>query len=92
MSTAVFHSALIVDGFPLSMTSEDLREVFLPFGTVVWARVVTDRYGQSLTYGYVVMESDEQAARAIEGLHGKLTGGRKLLVDYTAVLPLPRRS
>lgn len=87
METIATQCALVVDGLSLSMTSDDLRELFMPFGTVVWARVVMDRYGQSMAYGYVAMGTDEQAAKAIEGLHGKLIGSRKLLVDHTAVPP-----
>lgn len=74
------------------MTSEDLKELFMPFGTVVWARVVMDRCHNSLAYGYVVMGTEEQAAKAIEALHGKTLHSRKLLVDHTAVPPLTRRA
>jgi RNA recognition motif-containing protein len=92
MNAVSVQCALIVDGLSLSMRSEDLKELFMPFGTVVWARVVRDRFEQSLMYGYVVMETEAQAAKAIEGLHGKVTGNRKLLVDHTAMPPLPRRA
>ena len=92
MNTVAAHSALIVDGLPLSMTSRDLIELFSPFGKVAWARVVLDRYGRSLAYGYVVMDATTDAANAIDALDGKLIGAHKLKIGRTDVPPLPRRA
>jgi RNA recognition motif-containing protein len=72
MHTVAANSALIVDGLPLSMTSETLTDLFTPFGKVIWARVVMDRYRRSLSYGYVVMEVDVDAAKAVQALDGKM--------------------
>ncbi|MBA2252918.1 MAG: hypothetical protein H0W13_09480 [Nitrospirales bacterium] len=47
MNTDVVALALIVDGLALSVTSQELRQLFTPFGPVVWARVVVDRFGRS---------------------------------------------
>ena len=92
MNTVAANSALIVDGLPLSMTSETLTNLFTPFGKVTWARVVMDRYRRSLSYGYVVMEVDADAAKAVEALDGKnLGGGQKLKIVYAPVPPLPRK-
>ncbi|MDQ6732872.1 MAG: RNA-binding protein [Nitrospirota bacterium] len=82
-------AALIVDGLSLSVTSEDLKNMFTPYGDVVWTRVVMDRFRRSLAYGYVVMASDIEAARAIESLNGKLTGSGVLKVVHTEAPPLP---
>ena len=82
-------AALIVDGLSLSHTSEDLKDMFTPYGKVVWTRVVMDRYRCSMAYGYVVMASDTEAAHAIKSLNGKLTGGRMLKVVHTDIPPLP---
>ena len=92
MNTVAANSALIVDGLPLSMTSEHLTDLFTPFGKVTWARVVMDRYRRSLSYGYVVMEADADAAKAVEALDGKnLGGGQNLKIVYAPVPPLPRK-
>ena len=92
MNTVAANSALIVDGLPLSMTSETLTDLFTPFGKVTWARVVMDRYRRSLSYGYVVMDVDADAAKAVEALDGKLIGGRQALkIGYAPVPPLPRK-
>src|SRR5437763_16275538 len=92
MSTIAANSALIVDGLPLSMTSQELTELFSPFGNVSWARVVMDRFRRSLSYGYVVMEVDADDARAIEVLDKKpIAGGRKLRIAYCSVPPFAPR-
>jgi cold-inducible RNA-binding protein len=89
MNSAAANSALIVDGLPLSMTSETLTELFTPFGKVTWARVVMDRFRHSLSYGYVLMDVDADAVKAAQALHGKdIGGGRKLYIVYRPVPPL----
>jgi hypothetical protein len=45
-----------------------------------------DRYRRSLSYGYVVMDVDADAAKAVEALDGK-----DLAIVYAPVPPLPRR-
>lgn len=81
MSSLDFHFALIVDGLALSVASSDLQDIFMPFGSVVWARVARDHCGHSLRYGYVVMDTEDNALKAIEALNGK---------TLAAVPPLPR--
>jgi RNA recognition motif-containing protein len=83
-------SALIVDGLSLSVTSDDLKELFVPFGSVLWTQVATDPFRRSLGFGYVVMETDDQASRAAEALNGHSLAGRKLTIIRTQVPPLPR--
>jgi len=90
MSTLDSHSALIVDGLALSVASSDLRELFMPFGSVVWVRVVRDHCGHSIRYGYVVMDAEANALKAIEALHGKNVAGLPITVTLTTVPPLPR--
>jgi cold-inducible RNA-binding protein len=83
-------SALIVDGLALSLTLDDLTELFTPFGTILWGQVVTDPFRQSLGFGYVVMETDEQAARALQALQGHSIAGRLIRISRSEVPPLPR--
>jgi RNA recognition motif-containing protein len=83
-------SALIVDGLALSLTSDDLTELFTPFGSILWTHVATDPFRRSLGFGYVVMETDEQADRAIQALQGYSVGGRVIRIARTEVPPLPR--
>jgi RNA recognition motif-containing protein len=89
VNTLSTQTALIIDGLHLFVTSEDLKEMFTPYGKVVWTRVVMDQFRRSMAYGYVVMASDAEATRAIESLNGKLTGSGVLKVLHTDIPPLP---
>ncbi len=73
---------LYTGGLPYSVTDEELQKMFAEFGTVVSAVVIKDRdSGQSKGFGFVEMETEDQGAAAIAGLHDKDVGGRKLTVS-----------
>lgn len=53
-----------------STTSESLEELFEAFGEVKSANVIIDRdTGRSKRFGFVEMDNDDEAQRAIEALH-----------------------
>ena len=67
------------------ITSEDLKTTFSAFGPVHYAHVVYDKETKkSKGYGYVEMESAEQAINAIEALNGLEVNGRKLDVKVAS--------
>ncbi len=73
---------LYVGNLPYNTTDADLSELFAAYGTVVSASVITDRdSGRSKGFGFVEMETEEQANAAIEALNGKEYGGRNLVVN-----------
>jgi RNA recognition motif-containing protein len=75
-------SKLFVGGLPYSTTSEDLRESFAQFGTVVSATVITDRFsGQSRGFGFVEMSTEPEAQAAIAKMDGQSLGGRRITVN-----------
>ncbi len=60
---------LFVSNFGFNVQDEDLREFFTPFGEVVSAEVVTDRFtGTSRGCGYVVMKEVKAARKALAAL------------------------
>ncbi|WP_329903792.1 RNA-binding protein [Porphyromonas pogonae] len=60
---------------------DDLKGLMEQFGTVLSARVVTDREsGRSRGFGFVEMENDDDAQRAIEQLLDQEFMGRKLII------------
>ena len=60
----------------------DLRKLFEEFGTVVSAKIITDKYTEkSKGFAFVEMENDEEANNAIESLNGKEIDGRQLKVN-----------
>jgi RNA recognition motif-containing protein len=73
---------LHVGNLTYSVTRTDLEEWFAQYGTVQSAQVVYDRFtGHGKGFGFVEMETDDQAQAAIEGLNGHEHEGRRLTVD-----------
>lgn len=73
---------LFVGNLPFTTSSPDLEELFTPFGTVSRAQVITDRdTGRSRGFGFVEMDSDEEAQKAIDSLDGRDFEGRQLKVN-----------
>ena len=63
-------------------TADDLLALFQQFGAVARAQVITDREtGRSRGFGFVEMDNDEEAQRAIDGLNGSPFKGRPLTVN-----------
>lgn len=63
-------------------TADDLLALFQGFGAVGRAQVITDREtGRSRGFGFVEMDNDEEAQRAIDGLNGSQFKGRPLTVN-----------
>ena len=71
---------LFVDGIPSFFTAQQLKELFIPYGTGLSAEVTKDQQGRSLRFGYVEMAAPHEAKRAILGLHRSNLYGRPLLV------------
>src|SRR5438270_13784102 len=64
------------------ISSDDLLTLFQEYGAVSQAQVISDRdTGRSRGFGFVVMQNDEEAQRAIEGLNGQDFRGRPLTVN-----------
>src|SRR5947209_5485308 len=63
-------------------TADDLLELFEKHGKVTRAQVITDREtGRSRGFGFVEMENDEEAQKAIDALNGFEHNGRPLTVN-----------
>ncbi|HVX25543.1 MAG TPA: RNA-binding protein [Parafilimonas sp.] len=69
-----------------SLTSEDLQNLFSPYGEVVSAKIVTDKFNnnRSKGFGFVEMSDDDAARQAISNLHDTEVGGRKIVVNESA--------
>ena len=63
-------------------TADDLLALFQAHGTVARAQVITDREtGRSRGFGFVEMNDDGEAQKAIEALNGSDFKGRPLTVN-----------
>jgi len=73
---------LYVGGIPYSSTEDEIKGTFSEAGEVVSVAIITDRYtGRSRGFGFVEMNSEDDAKKAIEMFDGKDYQGRKLTVN-----------
>jgi RNA recognition motif-containing protein len=65
-----------------NVASSDLEQIFGEYGTVTSAEVIMDRdTGRSKGFGFVEMNSDQEAQAAIAGVNGREHDGRALTVN-----------
>jgi RNA recognition motif-containing protein len=73
---------IYVGNMNFNFKDEDLSNLFTPFGNVGTAKIIMDREsGRSKGFGFVDMENDEEALKAIAALHETEVMGRKLIVN-----------
>jgi RNA recognition motif-containing protein len=64
------------------VTADDLLALFQEHGGVTRAQVITDKEtGRSRGFGFVEMENDAEAQKAIDALNGQEFRGRALTVN-----------
>ena len=74
--------SIYVGNLPYDTTEQQLVDLFSPHGKVERASLVTDREsGRPRGFGFVEMENDVEARRAIEALIGQEFSGRPLTVN-----------
>ncbi|MCD4770195.1 MAG: RNA-binding protein [Bacteroidales bacterium] len=73
---------IYVGNLAYSIEENDLKEIFQEFGEIESVKIITDKYsGRSKGFGFVVMESDDEAKAAIENLNGKVVDNREITVN-----------
>src|SRR6201984_1771872 len=73
---------LYVGNLPYSVTEEKLQQHFAQHGSVLSARNITDKFsGRSKGFGFVEMNSEEDAERATAALNGTDFEGRNIVVS-----------
>ena len=73
---------IYVGNLSYRMTEAELKDTFAPFGEVNRAKIVKDRdTNRSKGFGFVEIENDADALKAIEALNNKEVGGRALRVN-----------
>lgn len=81
---------LFVGNLPFTMTDDQLMGIFAPYGQVVSANIVKDKYsGRSKGFAFVEYATEEEAKAAMQALDGSDQEGRKLAVKEA--LPRPER-
>lgn len=71
------------------MSSEDLQNLFAPYGEVSSAKIVTDKFNndRSKGFGFVEMADDDAARAAIAALHDTDVMDRKIVVNESTPRP-----
>lgn len=73
---------IYVGSLPYSINEQKLADLFAVHGSVTSAKIISDKYsGQSKGFGFVEMDSSEEAQKAITALNGTQLEGRTLVVN-----------
>ncbi|MBW8308548.1 MAG: RNA-binding protein [Candidatus Paracaedibacteraceae bacterium] len=75
------NNKLYVSNLPYSVNDQTLSQLFGDHGAVISAKVITDKMsGRSKGFGFVEMETEQQANIAMEKLNGQDLNGRRMNV------------
>lgn len=73
---------IFIASLSFATTDAELEGLFQEYGEVASAKVITDRQtGRSKGFGFVEMNDDESANKAITALNETEFGGRKIVVS-----------
>ncbi len=73
---------LYVGNLTYNVNESDLEALFTAFGTVQSAQIIVDRdTNRSKGFGFVEMDTEDQAQAAIQGLNTREHDGRNLTVN-----------
>ena len=82
---------LYVGNLPYEITENEITEAFGQYGSPTSVKLITDRdTGRGKGFGFVEMESAEQAQAVVDELNGKELFGRTLKIDIAKDRP-PRQ-
>jgi RNA recognition motif-containing protein len=73
---------IYVGNLDYKVNEDDLKGLFESYGTVSSAKLIIDKYnGRSKGFGFVEMENDDEAKKAIEELDGTTLQSRQVTVN-----------
>jgi RNA recognition motif-containing protein len=73
---------IYVGNLDFKVNEDDLQKVFEEYGTVSSAKIIVDKFsGRSKGYGFVEMENDKEANKAIKDLNGSELENREIVVN-----------
>jgi len=80
--------SIYVGNLPFSTDQSSLQSLFAPYGNVTSAKIMTDRdTGRPRGFGFVEMDSSDDAKKAISALDGTELDGRKLRINEAEKRP-----
>jgi len=74
---------IYVGNLAYSLSEEELANEFAKYGEVISVKIIVDRENnnRSKGFGFIEMNDDTAAQKAIEELNGKVVAGRNLRVN-----------
>ena len=76
------NTKLYVGNLPFQIEEKSLEEAFSPYGTVKSVKIITDHEtGRSRGFGFVEMETADEAQECVDNLDGKELEGRQVRVN-----------
>ena len=73
---------IFIAGLSYSINDADLKDLFSEYGEIASSKVIMDRQtGRSKGYGFVEMDDEEAAKKAISELNGAQYDGRTISVS-----------
>ncbi len=73
---------LYVGNLSYDMNDPDLKKAFASYGSVLSARIIKNKFNdRSKGYGFVEMDGQSAADKAVKAMNGKEVMGRKLVVN-----------
>ena len=73
---------LYVGNLSYSLTEDELKEVFQPFGQIASVNIIKDKFtGKSRGFGFVEMVNKNEALDAIANLNGQKVNGLRIRVN-----------
>ncbi len=73
---------IYVSNLSYSITDDHLKNIFTPYGIVSSAKVMIDKFtNKSRGFGFVDMDNNDDANKAITALNGSNFEGRTIIVN-----------
>ena len=73
---------IYVGNLDYKVNENDLESLFSEYGTVSSVKIISDKYnGRSKGFGFVEMENDNEAKKAVSGLNGSSLKSRDITVN-----------
>lgn len=83
---------LYIGNLPFQLPEEELKTLFNSCGTVTSIHIPTDREsGKPRGFGFIEMETQEQATYAITQLNDAMIGGRSIRVNHAVEKNIPNK-
>jgi len=81
------NTKLFVAGLDWSIDTNELKEIFGQYGTVIYGKVVTDENKRSRGFGFVEMSSHEEAQACLNSLNASVQKKRQIVVKWKEEKP-----